>query len=65
VDVGRKEHDVAHPVPLGVRQDAGELALTAQRRTAVALREALLGGAVGHDQAERQIVGDDLPGGLG
>jgi hypothetical protein len=43
-------------------QHLGELQLAAQRFARVALRDALLGGrAVGYDDAERQVVGDDLP----
>ena len=63
VDVAGEEHDVLHAVVLDRLQEAGDLQLAAQRGAVVAVGQGLLPRAVGDDQAQRQVVGDDLPRG--
>ena len=62
VDVGGDEQHVADAPALQRRQQRGDLVLAAERAR-IAVGDALLHLAVGHDQPDRLVAGDDLPGG--
>lgn len=63
VHVGGQPDDVAHPAPGQLAQHPGQLVLAAAGRAGQPVGHALDVGAVRHDQPDREVRRDDLPGG--
>ena len=66
VHVGGEPNGIAHASMFDERQQVGDLQFAAERRTVVALGHGfdarVLDRVVDHQQADRHVGGDDLPG---